>query len=161
MVLTSPPYHKQRYYDTEPVIWLHHSDHHDNDTSATSVLVNLAPATMIMTGLSTSVIFMPGRGDCQRSGKYSEQEPIPDRLITTYICKRCGAFKGELGQEPTSEMYIEHLMQVFDQVRRVLVDEGSLWVVIGDKYGPDKSLELVPEQFVIAMKKRGWLVRGK
>ena len=56
-------------------------------------------------------------------------------------------------------MYIEHLVQVFDQVQRELVDEGSLWVVIGDKYDPDKSLEGVPEQLFIAMKKSGW-IRG-
>lgn len=41
---------------------------------------------------------------------------------------------GELGQEPTPEQYIAHLVEVFDEVGRVLRDDGTLWVVIGDNY---------------------------
>ena len=162
MALTSPPYHKQRFYDTEPVIWLHHQ-HSDecNHTAESSSSCENSINDKDHDWLEHKQKLHAGRGDSQKSVKYSQQQPIPDRLITTSICRRCRAFKGELGQEPTVELYIEHLIQVFKEVKRVLVDEGSLWMVIGDKYGPDKSLELVPEQFVTAMKKKGWLVRGK
>jgi len=41
---------------------------------------------------------------------------------------------GSLGREPTSEMFVGHLMEVFDQVKRVLKDIGTCFVVIGDSY---------------------------
>ena len=41
---------------------------------------------------------------------------------------------GQLGQERTPEAYIENLVSVFREVRRVLRDDGTLWVNIGDSY---------------------------
>ncbi|MGQ9498746.1 MAG: hypothetical protein ACUVSP_10810, partial [Desulfotomaculales bacterium] len=41
---------------------------------------------------------------------------------------------GCLGQEPTPEAYIGHLVLIFREVRRVLRDDGTCWVVIGDTY---------------------------
>lgn len=49
-------------------------------------------------------------------------------------CIKCGAWQGSLGLEPDYNLYIEHLCQIFDQVKRVLKPEGSLWVNIGDTY---------------------------
>jgi len=46
-----------------------------------------------------------------------------------------GDWRGELGLEPTPQMYIEHLMMVFDEVKRVLRDDGILLVNIADTYG--------------------------
>ena len=45
-----------------------------------------------------------------------------------------GDWKGELGQEPDPDNYIEHLCLVFDEVWRVLADWGTLWVNIDDTY---------------------------
>jgi DNA modification methylase len=41
---------------------------------------------------------------------------------------------GQLGLESTPEEYVEKLVAVFREVRRVLRDDGTLWVVIGDSY---------------------------
>lgn len=41
---------------------------------------------------------------------------------------------GELGSEPTLELYIEHLVEVFREVKRVLRDDGTLWLNMGDSY---------------------------
>lgn len=41
---------------------------------------------------------------------------------------------GQLGLEPTFQEYITKLVEVFDQVKRVLKHSGSCWVVIGDSY---------------------------
>jgi len=49
-------------------------------------------------------------------------------------CLKCRAWKGQLGLEPTPEMYIEHMTEIFHEVKRVLKKEGTLWVVIGDTY---------------------------
>lgn len=40
----------------------------------------------------------------------------------------------QLGLEPSPDEYIEKLVAVFREVRRVLKDNGTLWVVIGDSY---------------------------
>jgi DNA modification methylase len=52
----------------------------------------------------------------------------------TNSCSKCGAWYGQIGLEPTSEMYVEHLVTVFREVRRVLRDDGTLWLNLGDSY---------------------------
>jgi len=47
---------------------------------------------------------------------------------------RCGAWRGDLGLEPTPEMYVAHLVEVFEEVRRVLRPDGVLWLNLGDCY---------------------------
>jgi len=41
---------------------------------------------------------------------------------------------GCLGLEPTPEMYVDHLRSVFREVHRVLADDGTLWLNLGDCY---------------------------
>jgi hypothetical protein len=41
---------------------------------------------------------------------------------------------GCLGLEPTPDMFVGHLVEVFTAVRRVLADDGTLWVNLGDSY---------------------------
>jgi site-specific DNA-methyltransferase (cytosine-N4-specific) len=40
----------------------------------------------------------------------------------------------ELGREATPDEYARHLVEVLREARRVLRDDGSLWLVIGDSY---------------------------
>jgi DNA modification methylase len=44
---------------------------------------------------------------------------------------------GELGQESTPELYVEHLVAVFRAVRRVLREDGTLWVNLAGCYYND------------------------
>jgi DNA modification methylase len=53
--------------------------------------------------------------------------------VTTGFCP-CGAWLGSFGLEPTPELYIEHMVEVFRQVRRVLRDDGTVWINLGDSY---------------------------
>jgi len=46
----------------------------------------------------------------------------------------CGAWLGVLGLEPTIEMYVEHMVQIFREVRRVLRKDGTVWMNLGDSY---------------------------
>ena len=46
---------------------------------------------------------------------------------------RC--LRGNLGMEPTMELFIGHLVDVFREVRRVLRDDGTCWLNMGDTYG--------------------------
>jgi DNA modification methylase len=50
------------------------------------------------------------------------------------FCLRCGAWYGELGLEPRPELYIEHMVEIFREVRRVLHPSGTVWVNMGDSY---------------------------
>jgi DNA modification methylase len=41
---------------------------------------------------------------------------------------------GQLGLEPTPDAYVSEMVAVFRDVRRVLRDDGTLWLNIGDSY---------------------------
>jgi DNA modification methylase len=41
---------------------------------------------------------------------------------------------GCLGLEPTPELYVAHIVEVFEEIRRVLRPDGTLWLNIGDSY---------------------------
>ena len=51
-------------------------------------------------------------------------------------CPRCGAAKVDmqLGLEETPDEYVAKMVEVFREVRRVLRDDGTLWLNIGDSY---------------------------
>lgn len=42
---------------------------------------------------------------------------------------------GQIGLEPTLRDYIARLVEVFEEVKRVLTDDGTLWINIADSYG--------------------------
>jgi DNA modification methylase len=50
---------------------------------------------------------------------------------------RCGAWLSSFGLEPTPELYVQHAVQIFREVKRVLRDDGTLWLNIGDSYAND------------------------
>lgn len=51
-------------------------------------------------------------------------------------CWKCGARRidSQLGLERTPEEYVAKLVAVFREVRRVLADDGALWLNLGDSY---------------------------
>jgi len=58
-----------------------------------------------------------------------------------YLLRRYGTetawpdgWLGELGHEPHPNQFVRHLLDVFDQVWRVLRDDGCLWVNLADTY---------------------------
>lgn len=61
--------------------------------------------------------------------------PMGDAIYKT-VCPACGAVRvdNQIGLEETPEEYINKLVEVFREVRRVLRDDGILWVNIGDSY---------------------------
>lgn len=52
------------------------------------------------------------------------------------LCGKCGARRidAQLGLEPTPEAYVAKMVEVFRDVRRVLRDDGTLWLNLGDSY---------------------------
>lgn len=53
---------------------------------------------------------------------------------TRGFCTKCEAWLGSLGNEPTPELFIEHLVLIFREVWRTLRDDGTIWVNMGDSY---------------------------
>ena len=51
-------------------------------------------------------------------------------------CAKCGARRidSQLGLESTPEEYLTKMVAVFREVWRVLRDDGTLWVNMGDSY---------------------------
>jgi DNA modification methylase len=52
---------------------------------------------------------------------------------------------GQVGLEPTPELYVQHLVEIFREVRRVLRPDGTCWVNLGSSYAsgdmnPSRSL---------------------
>jgi site-specific DNA-methyltransferase (cytosine-N4-specific) len=60
-----------------------------------------------------------------------------------------------------SSDHMARLVSIFDKVKVVLKDRGSLWVQMGDTHDNSGSMMLLPERFVIIMKANGWIVRNK
>jgi len=51
-----------------------------------------------------------------------------------YYALRDYGVPGQIGLEPTPAAYIETMVAVFREVRRVLRDDGTLWLNLGDSY---------------------------
>lgn len=76
-----------------------------------------------------------------------------------YWNKREYAEEGN-GLEETVGQYIESLLKIISELRRVLKDSGSFWLNIGDTYY-NKSLVGIPWRISIAMMdKQGWILRN-
>lgn len=57
-----------------------------------------------------------------------------DHDVVSNTCSKCGAWKGQLGQEPNYNDYITHLYEIIQEVSRIVKDTGSIWVNLGDSY---------------------------
>lgn len=110
---TSPPFYGLRNYGTKPQAW-------GGDPFCLHDWVTTCPP-----GARTSDT---NPGPCQSEGTKNRER------LKSSTCGFCGAYSGELGLEPTPEMYIQHVVEVFREVRRVLRPDGLLWVEIGDSY---------------------------
>jgi DNA modification methylase len=74
-------------------------------------------------------------------------------------CEKCGAWRGQLGHEPTVALYVEHIVEAFREVRRVLRDDGTLWIVIGDSYDGSRRNHGVAWRIAFALEEDGWILR--
>lgn len=74
----------------------------------------------------------------------------------------------QLGLEYTTKEYIDSLYTIFDESKRVLNNEGTLWINIRDTYSKgikrsgvkNKSLSMIPERLAIKMIDNGWILRN-
>lgn len=56
-----------------------------------------------------------------------------------------GGGDDEIGQEDTVEGYVQKMVEVFREVRRILRDDGTLWLNLGDSYMSAKNCAPPPQ----------------
>jgi DNA modification methylase len=56
-----------------------------------------------------------------------------------YFGLRDYGVKGQIGLEITPEEYVSKILEVFSEVKRVLRDDGTLWLNLGDSYAQNQS----------------------
>lgn len=117
-VITSPPYYGLRQYGIPPQIWggVFDCEH------------------------EWAVVYPPGyrSSDTKPVAMQHAGNTNRERFVSN-VCAHCGAWRGELGLEPSPEMYTAHLVSIFEEVRRVLKDDGSLFLNLGDSYWGGKG----------------------
>jgi site-specific DNA-methyltransferase (adenine-specific) len=182
-VITSPPYWSLRDYKTEPMVWggVEGCEHEWRKHERYHGAPVYKGKTRWQHKGGDSPLVTP---EIYTTGQAGEK-----RTTITQFCQHCNAWRGSLGLEPTIELYLDHLLSIFDEVGRVMKDGGSLWVNIGDSYSgsggaggdyneggrkegqpkfkqnppiniPAKSLCLIPQRFAISMVDRGWILRN-
>lgn len=55
---------------------------------------------------------------------------------------------GQMGLEPAPDVYVEKMVAVFREVRRVLCDDGVLWLNLGDSYAAVRSCQVTNNKHV-------------
>jgi len=130
MVWTSPPYWGLRTYGTEPQVW----------GGEPGCAHQFGEAQVIdhsqkMAGEDKSTL--QGGKQNQRAAQF---------VVQSHTCRHCGAWRGEHGLEPTIDLWLQHELQIFREVWRVLRRDGTLWVNIGDAYATQVNGRSAAEQ---------------
>jgi DNA modification methylase len=118
-VVTSPPYYSLRSYGTEPQVW-------GGDPNCSHVWGEPIPAK-------------PQTGGDGSASTLTTTTPLAAAARQNHSGKesafcRCGAWRGDLGLEPTPWHFIEHLVLIFREIKRVLRKDATCWINIGDSY---------------------------
>jgi DNA modification methylase len=90
---------------------------------------------------------------------------MPDGLVQTcvtsppYFGLRDYGHAGQIGLEPTPEEFVAKLVTVFREVKRVLRDDGVVFLNLGDSFG-GKQLLGIPFRVAFALQADGWILRS-
>ena len=63
------------------------------------------------------------------------------------FCQQCGAWYGQLGLEPTLDLYIEHLLRITAELKRVLKKSGVIFINFGTSYSNGKAKIVIKEWY--------------
>lgn len=83
---------------------------------------------------------LPAMGTLYQGDALETLRRLPDGSVHTCVTSppywrlRDYGVPGQIGLEPTPEEYVEKLVAIFREVRRVLRDDGTLWLNLGDCY---------------------------
>jgi DNA modification methylase len=113
-VITSPPYYGLRSYKGAETIWGGNPECEHEFTNKWH-----KPR---------------GGGDPVETTSVGNNLKQPHFEYDSLSCIRCGAWKGQLGLEPTYQMYLDHLLMITGELKRVLKETGTLFWNMGDSY---------------------------
>lgn len=85
-------------------------------------------------------------GDCREIMKRWIDEGVKVQTCITsppYYGLRDYGVDGQIGLEQTPKEYIENMVDVFNHVKELLADDGTLWVNIGDSYSSHKDCKSI------------------
>lgn len=102
------------------------------------------------------------QGDCRDVLKTLADKSV-DCCVTSppYWGLRDYGVEEQIGLEETPERYVENMVNVFREVNRVLKDEGTLWLNLGDTFGEHKQLLGIPWRVAFALQHDGWILRSE
>lgn len=90
---------------------------------------------------------------------------LPDSIVQTvvtsppYYGQRDYCMDKQVGIEQTPDEYLNRLLDIFDEIKRVLKEDGTLWLNLGDKY-INGNLAGLPWKLALSLKERGWILRS-
>lgn len=93
-----------------------------------------------MSGAVNGPVVEPGRGMIYQGDVLEKLKEIESETVQTvctsppYWGLRDYGTDGQIGLEKTPEEYIERMVSVFREVKRVLKKDGTIWVNMGDSY---------------------------
>ena len=64
-----------------------------------------------------------------------------------------------IGNEPDYNDYVKNLTAIFNEIKRILTKDGSLWLNLGDKYH-NKELLGMPWRVALSLMDNGWILRN-
>jgi site-specific DNA-methyltransferase (adenine-specific) len=121
-VVTSPPYLGLRSYETTPQIW-GGDPNCDHEWSLVKTKRPNASGGQNSRKLKT-----------KRAENFQASVKYKDRTSSSNYCKKCSAWYGELGVEPTPHQYVKNLITIFREIKRVLHNSGLVFINIADSY---------------------------
>lgn len=93
--------------------------------------------------------------------------PLKDASVHVCVCsppyfalRRYDCGPGELGLEDSPDAYVDAMVQVFREVKRVLHPTGTLWLNVGTTYQDGQDLG-IPWRLAFALKADGWRLRSE
>ena len=101
------------------------------------------------------------KGDCLQSLKKLEDQSI-NTCVTSppyWGVRNYNDEEKQLGMEDTIEKFVENLVKVFREVKRVLREDGTVWLNLGDTYLQNKQLVGIPWRVALALQQDGWYLR--
>jgi len=86
-------------------------------------------------------------GDCLEVMKTLENKSVQTCITSPpYWSLRDYGVDGQMGLENTPEEYVAKMVEVFREVRRVLRDNGTLWLNLGDSYAANRGGSPMPAE---------------
>jgi len=134
-IITSPPYHAQRVYPGAVKIWEDPANPHCEHEWTCELKERIRGST----------------AGAKVGSHKNQYQPII--ISHGKFCKKCSSWMGELGMEPTLEMYFEHLLMITKELKRVLKPTGVMFWIHGDsRSGSNKGYGTIEPKYPKAKK---------